>query len=201
MLYIEDVNKILGENYKDTDCVQSVIQGSSSTVYHVANKYTVKVCKKNYKEEKEALERLKGKEYVPEIYGFNDSLKIIVMEKLNGVFFKDYINIHDELPPNFISSWYDMRITMLETLCYDYDDKLSELCWIDGQMKKVDYGQVDCSSDEEVIIQLYDRRKRSLKEEKLKLLENDEEEWNRLTEELIRKFVPISLIENYRKSL
>lgn len=201
MLYIEEVNKILDEKYKDSDCVESVIQGSCSTVYHVDNKYTVKVCKENYKEEKEALERLKGKEFVPEIYGFNDSLKIIVMEKLNGEFFKDYIYIHDELPPNFISSWYDMRITMLETLCYDYDEKLSELCWIDGQMKKVDYGQTDCYSDQESIIQLCDRRIRSLKEKKLKLLENDDEEWNKLTDELIRKSVPISLIENYRKSL
>ena len=36
--------------------------------------------------------------------------------------------------------------------CYDYDSKISELCWDNEKVRKVDYGQVEYCKDEDIMI-------------------------------------------------
>lgn len=200
MKYLNAVNKILGKSYNISDCVMAGTQGSRSEVYHIDNKYTFKVCTRDYKEEKAALERLKGKYFVPKVYGFDDSLNIIVMEKLNGEFFHEYISNHNELPPQLINSWYDIRIEMLNNLCCDYDEKLCELCWSNEQVKKVDYGQTECYTDQKNIKDKFVSDIKILEEERLKLLKNDEDQWEVFARDLMREGVPKDLVKNYKNN-
>lgn len=195
---VTELNKLTGEKFTDKDLVLVKEQGARSMVYSVANRYAIKTRGIDYSEEKKALECLKNMSFVPKIYGFNDQSQTIYMEWLSGDSLFEYIHLNNKIPETFLNKYYDMKVQMYGKMCEDYDNKWSELYWIDGEIKKVDYGQVVVSPRQNNLEDFYRNLTERIKNELQQLIDNDESTWNMITNKFLINGVSSEIVKSYR---
>lgn len=196
---IDELNSLTGENYQAKDLVLAKNQGHRSKVYCVAKKYAIKTDGKDYFQEKTALERLKQLSFVPKIYGYNDQSKTIYMEWISGTSFFEYISLNSKIPEGFLENIYEIKVQMFENLCTDYDDKWSELFWANGEIKKVDYGQVDTSPFQDNLKEYYQLNIKQTQIELQQLKNDDDDMWKKIENKFRCNGISSDSIEEYRK--
>ena len=195
---VTELNKLTGEKFMFKDLVLVKEQGARSTVYCVANRFAIKTRGKDYLKEKKALNRLENMSFMPKIYGFNDQSKTIYMEWISGDFLLEYIRLNSKVPETFLNKYYDMNAQMYGKMCKDYDDKWSQLYWIDGEIKKVDYGQVEVSPGQNNLKDFYWRLTEREKNELQQLKDNDENTWNMIIDKFLANGVSSEIVKSYR---
>lgn len=196
---IDELNSLIGENYQAKDLVLAKNQGHRSKVYCVAEKYAIKTGGKDYFQEKTALERLKQLSFVPKIYGYNDQSKTIYMEWISSTPFLEYIVLNSKIPDGFIESIYRMKLQMYEKFCIDHDNKWSELFWINGEIRKVDYGQVFASPFQDNLEDYYQSEIKQTQIELQQLKKNDDDVWEKIENKFRCNGISSYIIEEYRK--
>lgn len=195
---IDIIESILNMKLSNADIVLVSHVGSRSQIYRIKNIFAVKIFTKDYDAEIVAYGKLNGLNFLPQFYGKNDEMKIIVIEWVNGDFFDEYIRKYRKLPDDFIKDYFHVKIEMCKRGCYDYDSKICELCWNSGKIRKVDYGQVEyCDNNIVINKQLGD-----LYTQKEKLLDNNDTEWSRFCQKVLYpQGVSNDIVIKYRKSL
>lgn len=194
---INVIEDILNTKFSDED-ILDVHVGNRSQIYRINNKFAVKIFIKDYEAEIIAYEKLKGLNFLPKFYGKNEEMKMLIMEWINGDFFDNYIQKYRKLPDNFINDYFSVKIEMSKRYCYDYDSKISELCWDNEKVRKVDYGQVEYCKNEDIM----NRQLNDLYIQKEKLLNNKDDEWNRFCQDVLYpQGIENSIVVKYRKLL
>lgn len=193
---INDFNHCIKEDFKSSDLKLEYI-GNRSQVYSICGKFAIKVNNKDYKYEKEALQRLRKCSFVPIVYGFSDELRAIYMEWIDGIPLFNYIHSNNRIPKDFLEQYYEMTLQMYENLCQDFDDKLSEIILTKNGIKKVDYGQVEVCGAE--LREYYEKQIENKKQELQKLKNNDDDTWGMIEEKFLKEGVNSKILYSYRE--